>query len=326
MSFVLLAALIVVAVCAFLILPLWFGRRAAAVADSDRQAANLAIFRDELADLERERQDGTLAEAEFDHARQELQRRLLDETTPVTAGAAAGLTGPSRKTAIALLLLLPLGALLGYVWLGTPVALDPARTAPAQAGITPEQITEMVARLAERMKNNPDDVQGWLMLARSYDALGRHNEAVEAKANADKVIPRLAERQQGKPEDLPGWLQLARSYEMLDRYDDAANAYAKAEKLINDQPDLLARYAETLSMAGGKGGQLAGKPRELLERALKINPQHMQSLYLAGVAAVQAKENQQAIGYWEALLPQLEPGSDDERMVRDGIDKLKQGK
>ncbi|MDR1994495.1 c-type cytochrome biogenesis protein CcmI [Azonexus sp.] len=282
MPFILYATLIVVVICAFLFLPLWFGRRGAA-AGGDRQTANLAIFRDQLADLERECQEGTLAAADFDQARQELQRRLLEETAPAAEPSIApSVAGPSRKTAIALALLLPLGALLGYALLGNPAALDPARTAPApaQANMSPEQIDEMVARLAERMQSNPDDMQGWLMLARSYKALGR--------------------------------------------YDDAVKAYAKAEKVIDDQPDLLASYAETIAMASGQG--LVGKPRELVERALKIDPKHAHSLFLAGAAAIQANDTKQAIAYWEALLPLVEPGTELDQMLRAGIDKLKQGK
>ncbi|MCL2523989.1 MAG: c-type cytochrome biogenesis protein CcmI [Betaproteobacteria bacterium] len=317
--FILCAVLLVVVICAVLILPLWFGRRAAV--EGDRQAANLAIFRDQLADLEREHQEGILAEVDFAQARQELQRRLLDEAAPAEAAPATAV--PSRKTAIALGLLLPLGALLGYLLLGTPAALDPARTTPAQGGMTQEQVDGMVARLAERMQSHPDDVQGWLLLARSYEALGRRDDAAKAGASAEQAVARLAERAQAKPDDMPGQLLLARSYELLGRYDDAAKVYAKAEKAINDQPDLLARYAESLALSSGQNGLLAGKPRQLVERALKLDPQHAYSLYLAAAAATQANEKEKAIAYWETLLPQLEPGSEQAQMVRASIDKLK---
>ena len=181
--------------------------------------------------------------------------------------------------AIALLLLVPVLAVVAYGILGNPKALDPAQTA-AQPKMTPEQINAMVARLAERMQANPDDMQGWLMLARSYKAMGR--------------------------------------------YDEAAAAYAKAEKVINDDPELLASYAETIAMASGKG--LEGKPGQLIARALKIDPQHPHSLFLAGAAAMEAGDNRKGIAYWEALLPQVEPGSEIDQMLRSGIEKMKQGK
>lgn len=280
--FAIIATLLIVVVSAFVLPPLWLGLRAPKV-QTDQKELNLAIFRDQLAELEREKGDGTLSEADFEQARRELQRRLLEEVEPAGASLDAehAAYGPSRKMAIAILLLLPPLALLGYAKLGDPKALDARQIqSAAPSNVTPEQINAMVAQLAEKMKANPDDMQGWLMLARSYNALGR--------------------------------------------YDDAVQAYGKAEKVINDNPDLLASYAETIAMAGGKG--LVGKSQQLVEKALKINPNHGHSLFLAGAAAMEAGDNKKGIAYWEALLPQVEPGSEIEQMLRSGIEKMKQGK
>lgn len=278
--FAIFAALLLVVVSAFVLPPLWLGRRPN-TQKADRQQANVAIFRDQLAELEREKTEGTLADSDFEQSKRELQRRLLEEVEPETEAALAtpAIDGPSRKTAIAIFLLLPILALLGYGLLGNPKGLDPTQTA-APPQMTQEQITGMVAKLAERMQANPDDLKGWLMLARSYKTMGR--------------------------------------------YDEAAAAYGKAEKLVNEEPDLLASYAETLAMANGKG--LLGKPRQLIERALKLDPKHPHSLFLAGAAAMEAGDNKQGIAYWEALLPEVEPGSEIDQMLRSGIDKMKQGK
>ena len=108
----------------------------------------------------------------------------------------------------------------------------------------------------------------------------------------------------------------------MGRYDEAAEAYAKAEKPLADDPELLSSYAETIAMANGKG--LKGKPSELIERALKIDPQYPHALFLAGAAAMEAGDNKKGIAYWEALLPQVEPGSEIDQMLRGGIDKMKQ--
>ncbi|MFZ2266445.1 MAG: c-type cytochrome biogenesis protein CcmI [Azonexus sp.] len=276
--FAIFATLLIVVAASFLLPTLWLGRRAP-TASAERKETNLGIFRDQLAELEREKAEGSLAEADFEQAHGELQRRLLEEVQPANAPATVISHGPSRKTAIAVILLLPLLSLLGYGILGNPQALDPVRTA-AQPKMTPEQINDMVSKLAERMKTNPDDMQGWLMLARSYKAMGRNAEAAEA--------------------------------------------YGKAEAVVNEDPDLLANYAEALATASGK--RLAGKPQQLVERALKLDPNHAHSLFLAGAAAMEAGDNKRGIAYWEALLPQVEPGSDIEQMLRGGIDKMKQGK
>ena len=277
-QFAIFATLLIVVVAAFILPPLWLGLRSPK-GSADRKEANLAIFRDQLLELEREKGEGTLAEADFEQARRELQRRLLEEVEPEAGGGQAASHAPSRKTAIALLLLLPIVALLGYGMLGKPQALDPTQTS-APPKMTAEQISGMVASLAEKMKANPDDMQGWLMLARSYKTMGR--------------------------------------------YEEAAEAYGKAEKVINDDPELLASYAETVAMATGKG--LKGKPAQLIERALKLDPQQPHALFLAGAAAMEAGDNKKGIAYWEALLPQVEPGSEIDQMLRSGIDKMKQGK
>lgn len=276
--FLIFASLLLLCVVALVCPPLWRTRRLAP-ASTGHQAATLAIFRDQLAELEREQRAGTLAAADFAQARQELQRRLLEEVGPAAGQVAAGSATPSRKMALAILLLLPVLGLLGYGLLGNPQALDAAPTT-AQPAMTAEQIDDMVGKLATRLEAAPDDLQGWLMLARSYKTMGR--------------------------------------------YEDAVNAYSKAEKIIADAPDLLASYAETIALATGRG--LQGKPRQLIERALNIDPQHGRALFLAGAAALEAGENQRGIAYWEALLAQVEPGSEIDGLLRSGIAKMQQAR
>lgn len=278
-QFAIFATLLIVVVSAFILPPLWLGLRTRKT-KADRKETNLTIFRDQLAELSREKAEGSLAEADFDQAKQELQRRLLEEIEPAgTDGSASVSYGPSRKTAIAILVLLPVVALVGYGILGNPKALDPMQTAAPQQ-MTPEKINEMVSKLAEKMKANPDDMQGWLMLARSYKSLGRYSDAIEA--------------------------------------------YAKAETIVNEDPDQLASYAETIAMANGKG--ISGKALQLVERALKIDPNHAHSLFLAGAAAMEAGDNKKGLAYWEPLLEQVEPGSEIDQMLRAGIEKMKAGK
>ena len=272
--FALFAALLVLAAAAFLLPPLWRNRRPEASAD--RRSANLAIFRDQLAELEAEKIEGTLTEAHFEQARQELQRRLLDEVQPEQAADAS--QRPSRKTAISLAILLPAAALGLYGLLGSPEALDPNRTAP-RPQMTADQVNDMVSKLAERLKANPDDLKGWVMLARSYKALGRHAEAAEA--------------------------------------------YGKAEPLVRQDAGLLADYAETLAMGSSTG--MRGKPRELVDQALKLDADNPHALLLAGAAAMQAGNRAEARTHWEKLLLQVEPGSQMETMLKDAVEKLKQG-
>ena len=181
-GFVLVAVLVLIVVLAIVVRPLW--RTAADVAPTaaDRRAANLAIYRDQLAELERDRDDGSLAEADFVAARSELQRRLLDEAQP-DAGVARASGG--RKTAYALLAALPLLSIAGYLVLGRPQALDPANTQPRMSA---QQIDSMLVQLEEKLKANPDDLKGWVMLARSYKVLGRFADAAQAYSHGGALL------------------------------------------------------------------------------------------------------------------------------------------
>lgn len=185
-AFILLAGFLVIITLLLLLSPLWRGVDGATTTIR-RQEANIAVFRDQLAELERERDEGTLAAAEFGQAQVELRRRLLQEIPAENAEMAGLSKAPSRKAAVLILLLLPLLAVGGYMLLGTPQAVNPLMT--AQSGkMTPEQIQGMVAGLAERLKANPDDTQGWLMLARSYKSLGRPTEAADAYGKVEAAI------------------------------------------------------------------------------------------------------------------------------------------
>ena len=74
-------------------------------------------------------------------------------------------------------------------------------------------------------------------------------------------------------------------------------------------------------MASGKG--LSGKARTLIDQALKLDPKHAHSLFLAGAAAMEAGDAKNGIAYWEALLPQVEAGSELDQMLRQGIEEMK---
>jgi cytochrome c-type biogenesis protein CcmH len=150
-----------------------------------RRAINTAIYRDQLADLERDLASGTLSQADYAGAREEIERRVLED---VAADTAPTDTAPRRlpRTALALAVTLPLAAALLYVVLGTPAALDPAARQGPQASAA--EIEKMVATLAARLEKDPGNLEGWAMLGRSYLVTGRLAEAAKA---FDKAGPAM---------------------------------------------------------------------------------------------------------------------------------------
>ena len=181
-GFILSAILLLLIVLVILLRPLLRSSRTTTF--SPRQT-RLAILRDQLRELERERDEGALSDSEFNLARQELQRRLLEEIETEANPVALPSPGNGKKTALALLLLLPLVAAGGYLLLGTPQALDLPRI---QAQAPQHEIDVMLQRLVDRLKDNPDDMQGWVMLARSYKTLGRFAQAAEAYSHAGPLV------------------------------------------------------------------------------------------------------------------------------------------
>lgn len=173
------ALLLLAAALVLLLLPM---RRRAASAEISRKQLNAAIYRDEFAELERDRAEGALSQADYDQAKAELQRRLLeDSAAPVGAVAAPA----SSKLSLALLLVFPITAALLYMVLGNPAAINPPLP---ERRFTADQIEEMVAGLAARLEREPDNQQGWVMLARSYKAMGRLGEAANAYERAGSLV------------------------------------------------------------------------------------------------------------------------------------------
>jgi cytochrome c-type biogenesis protein CcmH len=135
-------------------------------------------------------------------------------------------------------------------------------------------------------------------------------------------IQKLADRLKQNPNDVQGWTMLARSYMMQEHFSDAAAAYEKLTALNANDADAWADYAEALALANDQN--LAGKPTEAVNRALKIDPKNQKALDLAGSAAFQARDYQKAIDYWQQLLKLLPAGSEELATVTEQISKAKE--
>ena len=172
-GFIIGALLLLVATLALLLLP--FYRRAKS-SDLSRQELNAAIYRDQFAELERDRAEGALSQDDYVQARAELQRRLIEDSA--TTDPVAATTPPSRAVPTGVAISLPLVALLLYLLLGSPAGLKPP--APAEKQVSAQDIEHMVTALASKLEQDPNNPQGWSMLARSYRQMGRMPDAVRA--------------------------------------------------------------------------------------------------------------------------------------------------
>jgi cytochrome c-type biogenesis protein CcmH len=250
--FVLVAALLAVVVVAVLWLAL---RRVDAMSGVDEAASNVRILRVQLAELRAERVAGTIDEATFEASHAELQRRVLAEATPdaVVRRRAGSLS------ATLLLLCVPLIAAGLYLKLGNRDALAPQPVqAPAQ--LSSEEIDAMVERLATRMKADPSDPAGWMLLGRSYMAMQRFDAARDAFAQAV----------QRQPADAQLLADLADATAMA----QGRNLQGEPEKLLARALAVDPNNLKALALAA-TAAMLRGEPKAAaahFEHALRVAP------------------------------------------------------
>lgn len=194
MTFWVVAVALLVAVVAVLAVPL-AKRRVMQRADIDHDRSNVALFQDQIAELERDRAQGILSDEQFEQARVELSQRLLSEVNSPADDAdiaAAKVGGPWRY---AILACVPIATVLAYLVLGVPEALDPRVTSARSGAPTDhaQNLDQLAERLAQRLQQNPNDTEAWVLLARSYQMLGRHPEALKAFARAIELVPASAQ-------------------------------------------------------------------------------------------------------------------------------------
>lgn len=274
-AFWLMPVLFVVAAIALVVTPLF--RRSETQPQGGRRSINIAIYRDQMRELENDRRNGLLSTEQFETTRLELEARLAldaltadDDAQPVNIG--------TRRLGLTLTALIPAVAFGLYFLIGNPAAI--VATANAQG--------EMTADASQSMDDLLKKVEG-------------------------KVVE--------KPEDVEARMLLGKTYGMLGRWTDAEQAYAVAYSLAADNATVLAYYAEAIAKASGR--QLKGRPAELLNQALELNPDETKALELAGVRAYQNKEFAMAAYYWKRLTKLLPP---DDPYTKDMAAHVKQAK
>jgi cytochrome c-type biogenesis protein CcmH len=251
--------------------------------------AVIVCLRQQLEQLNALHAEGVLGELPFNEARVALEQRIVQAVLAQPASAAAA--GPAKASGRllgGLALAVVAVAAAGYAMFGTPQALTtpplaalqlqqpPASDAGGAHPLTSAQIEGMIDKLAARLKDKPDDADGWAMLGRSYAVLGNHALALPALRRAMALQP-----------------------------DDAV---------------LLADAADALAVVNGRA--FDGEPRSLIEKALKLDPDNLKALSLAGTMAFNRKDYAVALQHWERLAS-LSPSSELAKQIQGGIDEAR---
>ncbi len=263
-SFWVVASIFMVGALMFIIPTLW-SRRESDESEAEREATNIRIYQDQLAELESDLRSDVLTREQYEQSKRELQQRMLQDIPAGEVGTAPFDSNRNIATITVTALAVPLLAVSLYLALGNTKALLPQTAAEHPPMAAAEQghpdFSSVMDNLVARLRDNPDDAEGWLMLGRTYAMLQRFNESKEAYERVLALTP-----------------------------DDAA--------VITDYADIVAMTND---------GSLIGKPWELINKALSLDPDNPKALALAGTAEFERKRYKEAAGYWEKLLALIPP-------------------
>lgn len=262
-----IATVVCVVVALTFVLPALLRTRVAA-GKAARRDVNIAVYRDQLKELEGDRANGLIPEDQFQTTKLELEARLADDALGVDA-APEPARESNRRLGYALAGILPVAAFGLYFWLGNPTSLIEIAAAPTRsepklnpnAPMREHDIQKMVQQAEAKVKANPKDGDAWAILAKTYAAMGR-------------------------------WPESWKSYQF-------------AIDLLPENAALLSGQAEALAVLNGR--VLQGRPMELVNRALELDPNDIKGLELAGFNAFQEKNFAQAATYLQNLHRQLPP-------------------
>jgi len=262
----------------FVVPPLLTRRSTEDIAQDD---LNLALFRQQLAELDSDLAAGRLERSQYDAARRDLERELLYDIDAETQDHAARAGG--QWVAAVLAVALPVGAVGLYLQLGE---------------------TDIIPRLEAQARGGSG-------------ADTAHAAGAEDLPPIGALIERLAERLEASPDDVQGWLMLGRSYFALEQPAKARDALARAYELAPKDPEVLVAYAQALAAANN--GRLSGRPAELIREATALDPDNLTAQWLGGLLAFQRSDFAEAIRTWERILPQLDPEGEEAAQLRQSI-------
>jgi cytochrome c-type biogenesis protein CcmH len=245
-----------------------------------RASGDVAVYRDQIDEIARDRAAGLIGEAEAEAARVEVSRRLIAaadaDASEKPDAPAGGATFRRRAAAVATLVALPaIGAAL-YLTLGSPDVPGQPIARRAAAPAQNQSLETLVARVEAHLETNPEDGRGWEVIAPVYVRLGRIEDAVKARRNALRI-----------------------------------------NKDDRRKPDLEAELGETLIAAAN--GVVTQEAKAAFERAAAQDARHPKARFFLGVAAHQDGEAARALAIWRDIARDTGTDSPWGIMARQGI-------
>ncbi|HYE01439.1 MAG TPA: c-type cytochrome biogenesis protein CcmI, partial [Alphaproteobacteria bacterium] len=283
MMFWILTAALTAAVVAMLLRGLLRGE-----AGPGRASYDMAVYRDQLAELERERAQGLIGPAEAESAKAEIARRMLAVADAAKAEAPAPLSGFARSLSTILLMALPAAAIAIYLNLGNPGV-------PGQ----PFAERQLDAEPATRMAQAPGQAPGQPAPPAAGQQPGQPG-GENGAGDLAGMAGRLAERLRAQPDDVPGWMLLGQTYMQLGRFPEGGSAYRQAYERAKTDPAVIGAYAEALVMTNS--GTVSPEAEGLLREALKLRGDDPRARFYLALGQAQQGQLQPALDGLAALI------------------------
>jgi cytochrome c-type biogenesis protein CcmH len=268
-----LVASVMILIALLIILPPLWRKRDNTIPD-DLDQRNVRIARDRLAELKVNKASGGLSQVQFDEQVAELEQALSDDLDLLNSSGKP--QGQGRWLVYVLVVAIPCLSAALYWKLGNyrAISLSNELNQAGSGTPSPEAINKMVVSLAEKLKAEPNNLEGWLMLGRSYKELQRYPEAVEA--------------------------------------------FTHAYQLAGDKVEVMLPYAEALALSSSDSNW-AGKPQELIKKALALEPDNLTGLWLSALASAQQGDKKSAIDFLRKLEAVLPAESSDKQQIHELI-------
>jgi cytochrome c-type biogenesis protein CcmH len=247
---------------------------------------NLAVFKQQLAELDSDLETGVLDQARYDGARKDLEKELLSDVSETSQTVDARTSGQMMALTA---FVVPLAAFLIYQFIGTP---------------------EMITRLA----NHP----GGMPTASAPPHSQPQGGSMQDLPPMEDLVKGLAAKLQEQPDDLQGWIMLGRSYMAMNDPSAAINAFDRAMEINDKSADLLLAYAEAI--ASTTGNNFTGRAAPMVEKAFQLEPDNPNALWIGGILAYQRAEYQNAVDNWSKLRDRLKPQSTELKSVNQALD------
>lgn len=245
------------------------------LSDDDRKAQNVAIFKDRLSELENEREKGGLSPEQFDKLKTELERTLLADVEGLETSARQTVNPAFSKLVLGWLAVVFVAGSYGlYFHWGSlekqiqaqAMRFDQSEIARAEEAARTGDMSGLIQQLYDKLQGAPDNIEGWMMLARTSMNVENYPMAVEAYTQVVAAI----ERQDENPAPALGLLAQAHYFAAGGRMnDDALAAVRQAQRLDPDETNTLGLLAIDAFASGAYAVAVQN-----WERLLAIAPEH----------------------------------------------------